>query len=1142
MIKNINNLFFLLSIILFVNSCENPEEPDIEPPLIQILSPQDNDTINEIITIEVNATDNDKVDEVWFAINDTIGDKRKIYSSPWEFNLNTSGYSDSSFVTIRTVAKDAADNKTISDLITVMVDNTNSYPSNLSIQSIEYDLNKMTIFWEKSTDIDFKEYNLFHSEGSNNILDAVTLYSSDIQSDTSFYTTIFDPTIKNWFWIQTIDQANLSSISLGKSNEIDLPPSQINNITVFYANDNTLNIAWLPSNDWDFKSYKLEHRLFHESDDSWNLIWYSDSIDNAFYCSPCNEQDTIQFVPSTDQEIYNLFKLTTLDYWDQSTTSPEFNDADLDGPPASSQIISINYNSDSMAVVWEQTQEDLIEFKSYILYHSNELTGDKNLIYTSGEDDCRDLNETNCYNPCILDDEGICHNNSISKTSWVHYYNNEYSSYSPTNENWFWIEIVDQRDAKTISDGLSNNLELAPETINITSLNSNAINNNSVNVNITWEQCNENDFAFYTLYTSDFNWDSAIPIQTIDNSSNYSFNDIVEIDQTVDNWFWITCSDIWGLESNIGDGMMISQDPMPQAVNVTSVEYNQGMMTIYWDESTDSTFASYEVYRSDSINGDYIYLNNSTKNNLELTSHNIISPFFDPTIENWFKIKTIDNLGQFSFGSAKSNEIDAIPAQPILNSIIFDDSSFEISWERNNENDFNSYSIYESYNSDMSNSSLIQNITNQNDTIYNRIISDSELAFGEGLLFYQISVNDYWGQSSQSNISVGSNHEKFIYKRGSSNYDFIFSILSNENQYTTSGIYDNQIWAFQVDSEGNDIREKLEDFGNFQGVGESDKSMINTSDGGFLLTGYTRHLGGDMDAFLMKLNSNLETSWTQFYCSNISLDVCIDDNRNERAISVIESSDGGYVFTGNIESFSDGSGFFIWVVKTDQNGVFEWNSGTSLLNSSQYDNTGYSIIESSDQNYIIVGNVDNPGSSTDIWINKLNANDGSKMWDDGIYYGGVSIDESYTAIETFDGNYILAGTTRSQGNGGYDGWIIKINQDGNVIWDQTYGGSLDDKIYSVTESIDGSKLTFCGYSRSYNNQSDDIWILQIDATGNEIFNKIISGELTDKGYGIKETSDGGFIISGVSQSPNDNNNLDAILIKTDPQGNTVNFE
>ena len=360
MIKNINNLFFLLSIILFVNSCENPEEPDIEPPLIQILSPQDNDTINEIITIEVNATDNDKVDEVWFAINDTIGDKRKIDSSPWEFNLNTSGYSDSSFITIRTVAKDAADNKTISDLITVMVDNTNSYPNNLSIKSIEYDLNKMTIFWEKSTDIDFKEYNLFHSEGSNNILDAVTLYSSDIQSDTSFYTTIFDPTIKNWFWIQTIDQANLSSISLGKSNEIDLPPSQINNITVFYANDNTLNIAWLPSNDWDFKSYKLEHRLFHESDDSWNLIWYSDSIDNAFYCSPCNEQDTIQFVPSTDQEIYNLFKLTTLDYWDQSTTSPEFNDADLDGPPASSQIISINYNSDSMAVVWEKTQEDLI--------------------------------------------------------------------------------------------------------------------------------------------------------------------------------------------------------------------------------------------------------------------------------------------------------------------------------------------------------------------------------------------------------------------------------------------------------------------------------------------------------------------------------------------------------------------------------------------------------------------------------------------------------------------------------------------------------------------------------------------------------------------------------------------------------------
>ena len=68
------------------------------------------------------------------------------------------------------------------------------------------------------------------------------------------------------------------------------------------------------------------------------------------------------------------------------------------------------------------------------------------------------------------------------------------------------------------------------------------------------------------------------------------------------------------------------------------------------------------------------------------------------------------------------------------------------------------------------------------------------------------------------------------------------------------------------------------------------------------------------------------------------------------------------------------------------------------------------------------------------------------MWGDGIYYGGISIDEAYTIKELIDGNYIIAGTTRSMGNGGYGAWVIKIDQNGTVIWDQTYGGSLDDKI------------------------------------------------------------------------------------------------
>ena len=91
---------------------------------------------------------------------------------------------------------------------------------------------------------------------------------------------------------------------------------------------------------------------------------------------------------------------------------------------------------------------------------------------------------------------------------------------------------------------------------------------------------------------------------------------------------------------------------------------------------------------------------------------------------------------------------------------------------------------------------------------------------------------------------------------------------------------------------------------------------------------------------------------------------------------------------------------------------------------------------------------------------------------------------------------------------------------------------------------DGSKLTFCGYSRSYNSQNEDIWIFQINSDGNDeyIFNKTIGGALVDKSYSIRNTSDGGFIIAGNTSSISIGGDLQAVLIKTDPQGNTANFE
>ena len=361
-------------------------------------------------------------------------------------------------------------------------------------------------------------------------------------------------------------------------------------------------------------------------------------------------------------------------------------------------------------------------------------------------------------------------------------------------------------------------------------------------------------------------------------------------------------------------------------------------------------------------------------------------------------------------------------------------------------------------------------------------------------------------------------------------------------------------------------------FDNQYGQGSYDygRSILQTADGGYISAGNTSTLGNQNgDVLLLKIDESGIEQWIH----------SLTFSPSDRANMVLESSETGYIVIGNTISPLNGSKDIL-VLKTNQSGHVEWfnrygsnedqeghyilsltNGGYIICGQSIDENTGfnmlyllkidsdgsevweqtfggnredhgYSIIKSNDGSFLITGMTENSGDmSGDAWLLKVDL-DGNEIWQQT--YGGTGVDLSRSLVNTGDG-YIMVGNTSSYGSGNNDVFVIKVNLEGTQEWSNTYGGGGTDIGRAIIKTNDGS-FVIAGYTDSFGENSGfNVWLLKIDALGNLLWDKTFGGDGNDRALSVNQSLDGGFVLTGFSNSID--NASDILIIKTDDKGN-----
>lgn len=291
-----------------------------------------------------------------------------------------------------------------------------------------------------------------------------------------------------------------------------------------------------------------------------------------------------------------------------------------------------------------------------------------------------------------------------------------------------------------------------------------------------------------------------------------------------------------------------------------------------------------------------------------------------------------------------------------------------------------------------------------------------------------------------------------------------------------------------------------------------------TSDGGFIMCGMISD-SSFSDACLVKLNSGGDTLWTKRY----------GGANYDWGTVVRETSDNGFIIFGGSQSFGSGFEDDLYIIKTDMLGNVLWSTA---YGDSHYESV-FSAQQTTDGGYVLAGNISvGATGQKDVNIVKLDSV-GTVIWTKII--GGVNDEYANEIQQTFDGGYIIGGTTNSFGAGNKDALLIKLDSVGILQWTKTYGTVVLEEGNTVQQTVDGGyilagRINFGG-PLNYN-----MLMVKTDALGSVTWSKKLGSSSKDLIKSIKQTYDNGYIISG-STLISSSNSLDMCLLKLDSVGN-----
>jgi hypothetical protein len=344
---------------------------------------------------------------------------------------------------------------------------------------------------------------------------------------------------------------------------------------------------------------------------------------------------------------------------------------------------------------------------------------------------------------------------------------------------------------------------------------------------------------------------------------------------------------------------------------------------------------------------------------------------------------------------------------------------------------------------------------------------------------------------------------------------------------------------------------------SFGGTGSDEASVIRpTFDGGYIVTGLSQSIDGDVtdnhgghDHWVLKLDDTGHVQWKRSYGGTL----------DDKGYDIQQTADSGYVLTGYASS-ADGDvtgnhgSTDYWVVKLDDTGGITWQKA---LGGTSADNA-YSIRETFDGGYAVMGlsisnntgDVTNHHGTFDFWFCKLSAT-GSLEWEKSL--GSTSTDQGFGLEQTTDSGYIICGYSSGNNddvttnNGGSDYWIVKLTPAGAIQWQKSYGGTGSDRAFNVMQTSDGGYLVN-GVSASAdgdvigNHGGNDFWVLKLDTAGAIQWQHALGGTGDDFGRSVWQTIDGGYVVAGKTNTPNDGDvsgnhgDYDYWIVKLDTAG------